>query len=82
MLLSLGGIWLLGAFGPGTAGFRAHSRTAFMLQQDNENNGVFSSSWLFYEPASNSVPISPGEMAANFSLRLLDLPWVSLTEDF
>ena len=82
MLLSLSGIWPLGAFAPGMPGFHAHSGLAFILQQDIEKNRVFSSSWPFYEPASDSVPVSPGEAAANFLIHLLDLPWASLPEDF
>lgn len=65
MLLSLSGIWPLGAFAPGMPGLHAHSGPAFILQQDIENNRVFSSSWPFYEPGSDTVPLSPGEAAAN-----------------
>lgn len=75
-LLSLSGIWPLGAFAPGMAAFRARSGLVFILQQDIENNRVFSSLRPFYEPASNSVPVSPGEVAANFFLHLLHMPWV------
>lgn len=83
MLLSLSAIWPLWVFPLGMPGFCAHSGPAFILQQDIARNGkVFSSPWLFYEPASNHVPASPGKTAANFVPHLLGLPWVSRMEDF
>lgn len=63
----------LEAFAPGMLGLHAHSSLAFILQQHIKNNRVFSSSWLFYEPASNSVPASPGEAAANLFCSLVRL---------
>lgn len=73
MLLSLSGIWPLGAFAPGMPGFCTLSGPAFILLQDIENNRVFSSSWPFYGPASNSVPVPPGEVAARFFSLLVRL---------
>lgn len=71
MLLSLSGIWPLGVFALGMLGFCARVGPAFILQQDIEKNTeVFSSPWLFYEPASIHVPASPGKTAANFVLQL------------
>lgn len=67
----------LEAFAPGILGLHAHSGLGFILQQDIEDNRVFSSSWPFYGPASDSVPASPGEATANFfcsRVRLAVLP--------